>query len=96
MPHTKYSRHSSSAVVLDGQLYVIGGLTLKDGKEKNLDIVEKFNPVTEEWCLVSSLRKCNGKELFTDYKIFVDGENVFAYYYKRIWFHIPTILRSKS
>ena len=53
----KYPRYNAVAVTLDGNLYVLGG----NYRGKDLKVVEKYNPITEEWRVVSSLRKCKGK-----------------------------------
>ena len=50
------ARAYSTAVSLDGNLYVIGGVYEKT----DLHTVEKYDPSIEAWCQVASLQKCKG------------------------------------
>ena len=67
LPRMNISRRDAAAVELNGELYVIGGavsyhynyLPLADMKtyysHHALDVVEKYNPITQRWTKVASL-----------------------------------------
>lgn len=60
----KHARKHATAVVLDGSLYVAGGLYEK----KDLCTIEKYNPSMESWEQVATLRNSKGIQFFITWK----------------------------
>ena len=52
LPPMNYLRSHSTAVVFDQEIYVIGGIY----NRKSSSVVEKFNPLTDQWQIVSNLK----------------------------------------
>ena len=55
LPQMTIARRGAAAVELNGELFVMGGeLFTKDYTHNKLDLVEKYNPVTNTWTKVSA------------------------------------------